>query len=168
MIECINCGKQMTIPEVRHDNNYYCSRACVAAFEQQKPKTLASSGPIDAQEMQAIEQSENALIVNLTHEQLIIRLSEYKRQYQELRIKERATHTRINKLIALGESEKTERYRKLGVNSDLEAKKKVTSTIAKSIVSYRKMGMTDEKIRNMMINDLEFDAAKVTAAFSEL
>jgi hypothetical protein len=119
-------------------------------------------------EMREVERSENELIVNLTHEQRIARLTEIRRKVQELRTRERIGHAGVNKLIALGEGEKVERYRKLGVSSDLEAKKKVHNTIQKGIISYRKMGLSDEKIRNMMVNDMELDAVKVETAFKEL
>ena len=170
---CDNCDKVSTAWYLQGGKRF-CNEPCARDYHATS-KELKDSFPqettsvmLDATEIRTIEQAENELIINLNQEQLMCRLALYKRQYMELRARERITHSRINKLVALGEQGKTERYRALGVNSDLEAKRKVHNVMQKSIISYRKMGMDDQKIKAMMINDLEFEAEKVEIAFKEL
>jgi DNA-binding transcriptional regulator YhcF (GntR family) len=167
---CDNCGNAIDNPIIVA-GRHFCARGCSEQFfiTRKANQSNNSAGELlTAQEVQTIELSQNELIVNMSHEEMINHLMMIKRNYQELRARERITHSKLNKLIALGETEKTERYRKLGVSSDLEAKKKVHSVLQKSIISYRKMGLTDEKIHKMLVEQMEMEVEKVNIAFKEL
>lgn len=187
MDTCDNCD---TVSESWYlqGGKRFCKVECARAFfDSRKESHISNIGTetLTAQEVRTEEQAESELldslerriaenvpspdlILQMTHSALIERLAQYKREYQRLRTRERATHARINKLLAIGEAEKTDRYRKLGVNSDLEAKNKVHSVLQRSILQYRKMGLSDEKIKKMMILEMEVEESKVDLAFKEL
>jgi hypothetical protein len=185
-MNCETCGKDNAIfRDIKH--RAFCDDKC--AFDYVPTEKVIhttsqiGSGPITASEMQTIEGSEkellnvleasipignDELVFQMTHEKLIQHLQNMERQKQELQIRARITHARINKLMQLGEGQRVERYRKLGVNSDIEGKAKVRGEIQKLIARYRKEGFKDSGIRSMLIDDMEFEKEKVEKAFMEL
>ena len=66
------------------------------------------------------------------------------------------------------ESEKTERYRKYGVNSDRELKEKHFGIIEKRVISYRKMNMSEENILSILKATTGKDEAMIKSIMEEV
>lgn len=90
-------------------------------------------------EIESLTYDEKLKVINLRIEDLIrlqqrYKAVEFKMRHHVMNIREKQ------------ESEKTERYRQFGVNSDLELKNKRVSLIEKRITSYRKSNLSDDWI----------------------
>lgn len=177
---CAFCGSIDDITKLRTfdlTGRWFCSLSHFQEYykEHNSNTVKVSHDMLNAQEILKITDQENAFnraledydderklkciedrILTLKRLQESIRLSEIIQTKHKMKIREKQ------------ESEKTERYRKEGCNSDLELKEKRVSMLGRRIMSYKKMNMKDEQIIILLTSITKFSREEIIKEMNEL
>lgn len=116
---------------------------------------------LSGEEIHNLNQDTKMIVAQMSIDELIQYITECKRTEQAMRSKELIAQVELNKKMHYKEIEKIEKCRQLGVNNLTEAKAKVLNVIEKSIKSYRKMGLNDDKIVKIIVATTDKDESEI-------
>jgi hypothetical protein len=165
--KCIFCEKETNLRNFDLSGNLFCNLSCFQEYHKLRNSNnqTESHEHLQIEDILRIQKDENVFLANLpedSEKQLKIitkRIEDMARVAEAMRQSTIILKKHVMKIRDTQESEKTERYRKQGVNSDLELKEKRLSKTQKMIASYKKMNLSLEQIINMM---LELTVGKMT------
>lgn len=154
----------------------FCHLTCFQKFyeENNLNNQCQSHEQLTTQDILRINEQENSFIKNLPEDlerQLKIiseRIITLQRLQESIRQSEIILKKHVMKINGQQESIKTERYRKAGVNSDLELKDKKLNKMQTMIQRYKKMNMSLEIVINIMTTISKFTRDEITKEWESL
>lgn len=168
--QCMYCEKTDGLVKFDSTGNWFCSLVHFQEYHKARNINNAnqSHDQINSQQILNITQEDNAFIKSLkdkpTEDQLQIiqtRITQLVQLQQTMRLSEMNLKKRVMNIRDLQESDKVERYRKAGCNSDLELKEKKLSKLGKMLVMYKKMNMSADKIVEVMTSISKFSREEI-------
>lgn len=116
---------------------------------------------LSGDEIHKLNEETKMIVAEMSINDLMNYITECKRIEQSMRSKQMIAQMEMNKKLRYQDTARIEECQRLGVNSITEAKEKVSNVITKSINSYRKMGLNDDKILKIMLATTEKSEAEI-------
>lgn len=174
---CDNCGKENDIKPFDMTGRKFCNLECFRTFYESRSELIEPTSDFTAQEIKTIEEHENAwcacydgitVPVERSLEMLERRINDLRALQKEYKLRELIARKHVLKVNAKNEADKTERFRKYGVNSDLERAEQKLNAVQKMIQRYKKMGMSAENIYENFKDMLDISLENLKSEYEKL
>jgi hypothetical protein len=174
--QCIQCESKENLKAFDMTGRLFCSLDHFQQFYKahNTNNAVQSHEQLNIQDILGINEQDNAFIKALPEDNaralkiIETRILDLQRLQQSMRLSEMTLKKHHMKIREREESNKVERYRKEGCNSDLELKEKRVSLLGKKIISYKKMNMSDEQIINILTSITKFSRDEIMKEMKEL
>jgi len=160
---CNFCGSSDNLKKFDTSPNHYCSLQHFQDYwKAHGLQAIASHEMLSAQEILKITEQDNVFIRNLPDDSNEVnyqkrlkiieeRILLLKQLEQSARLSQRNLAKELHVMAEKRDGERTKRYRQQGVSSDVEIKEKRLGKLERMILSWRKMGLTDDFIADKII-----------------